>query len=198
MHAGWRIPAELIYAAYSAACHQLPERSWFLFGSTFSPTMAQLENAGAGTGFWELRQFIGNPALGWKVAWSDRMVSFYGGWFVFALVYGLVRRLIPGWRGLSWRAVGLLLLPMVLDGVTHMLSDPWVTGWGFRETNAWLVALTGNSLPANFYTGDAWGSFNSLARLVTGYLAAAGLILGLFPRLDRCLAGSQPRQPDLG
>ena len=36
-----------------------------------------------------LRTFIGTPELGWKVAWSDRMVSFYGGWFLFAALYAL-------------------------------------------------------------------------------------------------------------
>jgi len=30
--AGWPAPANLIYSAYSYACHQLPERSFFLFG----------------------------------------------------------------------------------------------------------------------------------------------------------------------
>jgi hypothetical protein len=46
-----------------------------------------------------LRQFVGNPEMGWKVAWSDRMVSLYGGIFLFTLFY----RLLPGqlWPTLS-------------------------------------------------------------------------------------------------
>jgi len=40
-------------------------------------------------------------------------------------------------------------------------------------------------LPPTFYAGDAWGSFNSLARLVTGLLAAFGLIFWLLPWVDR-------------
>ncbi len=107
----------------------------------------------------ELRRFIGSADVGWKVAWSDRMVSFYGGWFLFGLVYALVRgvrrrslrgrvREVPGRLGLSWKAALVLLLPMVVDGLSHTISDLWGLEQGFRETNAWLASLTGNIFPA--------------------------------------------------
>jgi hypothetical protein len=32
MHSGWTLPAKIIYTIYSFLCHQLPERSFFLFG----------------------------------------------------------------------------------------------------------------------------------------------------------------------
>jgi hypothetical protein len=76
---------------------------------------------------------------------------------------------------------------MALDGGTHMLSDLWGIGMGFRNTNTWLSMLTGNLFPAVFYAGDAWGSFNSMARLVAGLLAAFSLIFWLFPLLDGML-----------
>lgn len=192
MQVGWQGPARLIYFVYSFFCHQLPERSWFLFGPVFTPSLAEIQAAGGmGADFFALRHFIGTQAIGWKLAWSDRMVSFYGGWFVFGLVYGLLRgripRLQPGGRGLRWQAALLFLVPMALDGVTHMISDLWGVTAGFRESNAWLAALTANALSPTFYAGDAWGSFNSLARLVTGLLAAFGLIFWLFPIVDRTL-----------
>ena len=119
------------------------------------------------------------------------MVSFYGGWFLFALLYGLlrgrVRWLHPIGRGLRWQTALLLMLPMAVDGGTHMLSDVWGVTAGFRQSNAWLALLTGNLLPPTFYAGDAWGSFNSLARLVTGLLAAFGLTFWLLPLVDRAL-----------
>ena len=118
------------------------------------------------------------------------MVSFYGGWLLFGLVYGVVRRFRPGWRGPRWQTAVLLLLPMAIDGVTHAISDMWGVGQGFRDGNAWLAALTGHLAPVAFYSGDAWGSFNSLARLMTGLLAAAGLMLWLLPFLDRLLRAS--------
>ena len=192
MHLGWNGPARLIYFVYSLFCHQLPERSWFLFGPHFTPSLAEIQAAsGAGVDFFALRSFLGTPALGWKLAWSDRMVSFYGGLFLFALLYGLLRSRLRGprrpGRGLGWQVGLLLMLPMALDGGTHMLSDLWGVGTGFRDTNTWLSMLTGNLLPAAFYAGDAWGSFNSVARLVTGLLAAFSLIFWLFPLLDGVL-----------
>jgi uncharacterized membrane protein len=192
MHLGWYQPAWWIYFIYSLFCHQLPERSWFLFGPSFTPSLAEIQAAsGLGADFFALRHFLGTPALGWKLAWSDRMVSFYGGWFLFTLLYGLlrgrVRGLRPTGRGLRWQVALLLMLPMVLDGGTHMISDLWGVGTGFRDTNVWLALLTGNLFSPAFYAGDAWGSFNSIARLVTGLLAAFGLIFWLLPLLDRAL-----------
>lgn len=197
MHLGWYRPAWWIYFIYSLFCHQLPERSWFLFGPRFTPSLAEIQaESGAGADFFALRQFLGTPALGWKLAWSDRMVSFYGGWFLFALLYGLlrgwVRGLRPIGRGLRWQAALLLMLPMALDGVTHMISDLRGVTAGFWQSNVWLAMLTGNMLPPAFYVGDAWGSFNSVARLVTGLLAAFGLIFWLFPWLERALRGDDP------
>jgi uncharacterized membrane protein len=191
MHTGLEGPARLIYGIYSFVCHQLPERSWFLFGQSFTPTLAEIDRASAaGTNFMALRHFVGNPEMGWKLGWSDRMVSFYGGWFLFGIIYALVRQSRHEWRGLRWQAALLLLLPMFLDGVTHSISDLWGVGQGFRDSNAWLAAITSYRLSAAFYAGDAWGSFNSLARLITGLLAAAGLILWLFPWLNRLFKGS--------
>lgn len=43
-------------------------------------------------------------------------------------------------------------------------SDLAGIGQGFRDSNAWLAALSQQSLPAAFYAGDAWGSFNAWMR----------------------------------
>lgn len=182
------LPAWWIYFIYSLFCHQLPQRSWFLFGPSFTPSLAAIQ-AESGVGFFALRHFLGTPELGWKLAWSDRMVSFYGGWFLFALLYSLLRCRV---RGLRWQTAGLFLLPMAVDGVTHAISDLWGVTAGFRQSNAWLAALTGNLLSPTFYAGDAWGSFNSAARLITGLLAAFGLIFWLLPIVDRALSSDVP------
>ena len=70
---------------------------------------------------------------------------------------------------------------MALDGGTHMLSDFAGIGNGFRDTNAWLTALTNNAFPAEFYTGDALGSFNSIMRFITGLLAGLAIVWLAFP-----------------
>src|SRR5690606_31561517 len=104
-----------------------------------------------------LRRFTGSEALGWKVAWSDRMVYMYVAPLLVAIAYAFARhrrvKPLPLW------AFFLLLLPMAVDGGTHWLSDLAGIGQGFRYTNAWLAGLTGNILPAWFYAGDALGSF---------------------------------------
>ncbi len=66
-----------IYFIYSFLCHQLPERSFFLFGPKLMYPLADiLANWKETNNPLVLRQFVGNPALGWKVAWSDRMVVY--------------------------------------------------------------------------------------------------------------------------
>jgi hypothetical protein len=65
---------------------------------------------------------------------------------------------------------------MVMDGTSHLISDLAGIGQGFRDSNTWLAALTQNTYPAIFYAGDAWGSFNSLMRLLTGILFGLGII----------------------
>ena len=128
-----------------------------------------------------LRQFTGNPTMGWKVAWSDRMVFMYTTILFWGLLFWLLRKRL---KPLPWWGLLLLLLPMAIDGFTHMISD-FTTGigLGFRYNNAWLAALTNNAFPDTFYAGDAFGSFNSWMRLITGLLFSLGIVWLLYPRL---------------
>ena len=78
MKLGWESAANAIYIFYSTQCHQLPERSFFLFGDKFMYSLAEVQAAWRNTNNpLILRQFIGSETMGWKVAWSDRMVSMY-------------------------------------------------------------------------------------------------------------------------
>lgn len=179
MQAGLNFPGRAIYTLYSFLCHQLAERSFFLFGPKVMYSLHELQSAQIdSTNLMALRAFIGNAQLGWKVAWSDRMVAMFGGiWIVSWMWWPLRRRLRP----LPWWGLALLLLPLAIDGTTHFISDLWGLGQGFRDSNAWLVGITQNSLPASFYAGDALGSFNSLMRLWTGLLFAVGIVFFGFP-----------------
>jgi len=182
MHLGVGDAGRAIYTLYSTQCHQMAQRSLFLFGQQPMYSLAKLQAVWPeAIGLEGLRAVIGNEEMGWKVAWSERMVAMYAATFVFGLLFALVRqrlRPIPVWLFL------LLLLPMALDGGTHLVSDFSGVGQGFRETNAWLAELTGNRLPASFYAGDALGSFNSWLRLLTGGLFGLGLVGFLYPRLE--------------
>ncbi len=173
MHLGWDGLGRAIYLVYAFFCHQLPERSFFLFGPKPMYSLAEVESAWRTTiNPFVLRRFIGTSAMGWKLGWSDRMVSFYTSVWLFAVLWWPFRNKV---KPLSFWGFALLLSPMVLDGATHAVSDLAGIGQGFRDSNAWLVSLTGSALPAWFYAGDALGSFNSTMRLVTGVLAGLGI-----------------------
>lgn len=186
MYLGWHGAANIVYAFYSTQCHQMPQRSFFLFGPKIMYSLAEIQAA------WQytnnpliLRQFVGNPQMGWKVAWSDRMVSLFGGILLSAWLWALLRRRA---KPLPWWGAMLLALPMAVDGTTHFISDLAGIGQGFRDSNAWLAALTGNVLPASFYAGDALGSFNSWMRLLSGLLFGLGLVWFSFPYLQQMFA----------
>jgi uncharacterized membrane protein len=185
MHAGWSSAGRALYFIYSIFCHQLPERSFFLFGSNSMYSLPQIQAA------WKdtfdpmiLRQFVGTQTLGWKVAWSDRMVSFYTSIWVFAVLWAMFRRKI---KPLPWWGFMLFLLPIVLDGGSHAVSDFASLGQGFRDTNQWLVQLSGNAWPLA-YAGDALGSFNSWMRLLTGVLAGLGCAWFALPYVEDSFA----------
>lgn len=182
MKLGLNLPGRAIYWVYSFLCHQLPQRSYFLFGRQFTYSLSDIQTVWPNiSDFRILRQFIGTPEMGWKVAWSDRMVSMYTSILIFSLLWYPFRKRL---RVLRWQGLVVLIIPMAVDGFTHMASDLAGIGLGFRDTNAWLAALTGNSLPATFYAGDAWGSFNSIMRLVTGGLFGLGVVWFSFPYLE--------------
>jgi uncharacterized membrane protein len=179
MKLGWSDAGRTVYFIYSFFCHQLPERSFFFFGEK---TMYSLREIGTA---WQnsdnpfvLRGFIGNSTMGWKVAWSDRMVSFYTSVWFFAVLWWPFRKKI---KPISWWVFALLLLPIAVDGITHAISDFAGIGFGFRDTNRWLAVLTNFSMSMEFYVGDALGSFNSWARLITGLLAGFGITWLAFP-----------------
>ena len=182
MKLDWESPARAIYIIYSFLCHQLPQRSFFLFGPKFTYTLAEVQKA------WQyttdpmlLRLFIGDSLLGWKVAWSDRMVSMFTSLWLFGMLWRPLRRWL---KPLPWWGLALFLFPMAADGVSHFFSDLYGIGQGFRDSNVWLAILTNHSFATNFYSGDAWGSFNSLMRLLTGILFGLGIVWFGFPFLD--------------
>jgi uncharacterized membrane protein len=195
MEFGWTGPAQALYSAYSFTCHQLPQRSYFLFGPKAMYSLSEIQAAWQATNNpLVLRQFIGNEAMGWKVAWSDRMVSLYTSMLLGMLIFAMDRKRLP--RLPLW-AAGLLLLPMAVDGGSHALSDLLGAGvgLGFRDANAWLTAIAGNALPPAFYAGDAIGSFNWWMRLFTGLLMGLALAWLLLPAIDGMTADSRPVEP---
>lgn len=182
MKFGWSDAARIIYFLYSLECHQLPQRSFFLFGNKLMYSLPEIQAA------WQttdnpliLRQFIGNAEMGWKVAWCERTTWWYGSIWVGAFTYGFIRGRLSSLRLTSFI---LSALPMALDGGTHFISDLAGIGNGFRDNNAWLASWTHNIFPAAFYIGDALGSFNSWMRLTTGVVLGLAVVWYVFPQIE--------------
>lgn len=141
----------LLYVLYSPTCHQLPERSYFLFGPQVVYSTHELETAGAvppGISLLqrELLRYPGSEQLGYKVAVCERDVAIYGGILIGGLIFGLIRSMLkPRGRPIDtvhfpvprlrlW-TYALLLIPMAVDGVTQL--------FGFRESTWFLRTVTG-------------------------------------------------------
>ncbi len=194
MAIGFEPGARLIYKVYTFFCHQLPQRSYFLFGPKLMVPLDEITAVWPYTDFFRLRQFIGAPEMGYKVAWSDRMVSFYTPLFLGGLLMAMTRWLrqrrlglatvASGWKPLSIIWFILALTPIAIDGVTHTISDALSFGGGFRDTNLWLAELTNFAFAPTFYAGDALGSFNWWMRLLTGLLGGFAIIWFTLPYLE--------------
>lgn len=132
MELGWTAPAKLIYQMYALFCHQLPQRSWFLFGEKLTYTLGEIQQVYPYDSAWQLRAFDGTSEMGWKVAWSDRMISFYTMIPIFGSAYLLPQLRLS--KPISFRLLLLTLLPLLIDGFTHALNDVFsgISGSGFR------------------------------------------------------------------
>ena len=187
MQAGLTAPANVLYTIYSFTCHQLPERSYFLFTPQgFITTYEKDEVVAAGadpTNVLTMREFVGNTEVGYKAAFSDRMFSMYGGALIGGLIYGLLARRNKWVQPLPIWALILMAIPMAIDGSTHLISDlPNLPVSGFRDVNAWAYPIFGNQ-PEIFYTGSTTGTLNMWLRLFTGLLFGIGVALFAYPFL---------------
>jgi len=199
MRLGLEGPARAVYFFYGLNCHQLPERSYFIFGPDGFNSYSKDQVIAWGADPDYLRGFVGNAEVGFKLGMAQRNTAIFTTFVLAGLAYGLLRKRLPSFR---WPLLLLLILPMALDGGSHMISE--VTGLGFRETNSWLAAMTGGVFPGTFYAGTTLGSFNWLMRTLTGGLFAVGCIWFAFPYLDRGFGRSgretseRPSHPDAG
>lgn len=143
MQLGLTGPARVIYLVYSPACHQLPDRSYFLFGENPVYTLEELESANVlpGSGLLERRRFIGDETLGWKVALCERDVAIYGSMLIASIAFALLRGRV---RRLPLPVFVLFIIPIAVDGLSQL--------FGLRTSNWALRTITG----ALFGVGVVW------------------------------------------
>jgi uncharacterized membrane protein len=132
MNAGWETPAKVIYFVYRPACHQRPERSYFIGGPKTVYSVDELTDAGLD--LHPLARDIGNEAVGWKMAFCERDTAIYGAIFITGLLYAAVRRRRGGWL-MPFRYYLIFLVPMGIDGALQL--------FGIHESSWVLRTVTG-------------------------------------------------------
>lgn len=151
MHVGAERAAAIVYMVYRPLCHQLPQRSFFLFGPQLVYTVTELaERVGMDIGpDLVTRAFVGNEAIGYKMALCQRDVAIYGTILLLGVLYGILRRF---WRVRSlpfWAYVIFGVAPMLLDGgyqfVSYIVPLFWSDGPIIpHETTPALRVITGS------------------------------------------------------
>ncbi len=137
MGAGLARPARVIYALYSLACHQLPERSFFIGPKPYY-SFAEIRDAMGpdADNILKRRAFVGNPEMGYKIAICERDFAIYSSILLAGLAFALVRkRLEP----LPFTAFLVLCIPLAVDGLTQL--------FGLRESTP----------PGRVFSGSLFG-----------------------------------------
>jgi len=172
MHFGLRGPALVVYAMYRPLCHQLPYRSWYLFGEqpyyTYDDLVLRVDPQ-------ELvpHGLIGDPTLGYKVALCQRDVAIYGSIFLAGLAYALSRRSWPPLPFWVYLAVGVV--PIGLDGGLQILTYLLLTffpslSFGPLESTPLRRTLTGTL----FGVATVWLVYPRMQETAVEILAALG------------------------
>jgi uncharacterized membrane protein len=133
--------AQLLYWLFQPLCHQMPERSFFLFGGRWTYSYEQLSQLLGGVAV--PQRWIGQAGIGFKAAVCERDVAVYGFALLAGLVFALVRRRL---KPLPLKAFGLLILPMAIDGLGQLVglwTSTWlsriITGALFGVSCVWLA-----------------------------------------------------------
>jgi uncharacterized membrane protein len=126
--------ASLIYGVFRPLCHQLPERSYFLFGERVVYSFDDLARLLGGV---VPPRYIGAATLGFKVAVCERDVAIYAAMLFSGLLFVFMRnRLKP----LPVKAFVLLCAPMAVDGVGQLVSL-WSSTWQSRSVTGMLFGV---------------------------------------------------------
>jgi uncharacterized membrane protein len=167
-------PAQVIYTIYRPFCHQLGFRSIFLFGEQFFYPRALAHLDGYKTyeqltGQSEIdiiaaRNFTGNEEAGYKIALCQRDMAIYASLSLFALIYLLSGRKLPGIPWYVWLLLGVG--PIALDGFSQ------------------LPGIVSNVLPSWMIIRESTPVF----RFVTGALFGFMTAWYLFPKLEETMS----------
>lgn len=201
MNAGVEGPARVIYTMYKPMCHQMTQRSFFLFGEQYAypreiagtdlqpieayvDDIAEFENAPVDDWpafFAAARRFTGNEQMGYKTALCERDIGIYGFVLIGGLVFGLLRYRIkvPALPLILFIIIGLG--PIALDGFSQLFSY-WATPADGGEATGVLASLA-NLLPLREST--------PFLRTFTGALFGFMLAWLAYPQVEKGMAGTR-------
>ena len=140
LHAGHERLAGAIYVIFKPLCHQLPERSYFLYGPQAVYSYDELSAFLGGLG---PRRYLGAAEIGYKLAVCQRCVAIYGSMLLDGLAFVLLRRRL---KPLPIKGFLAMLLPIAVDGLGqlfHLWTSSWwsrlITGGVFGLAIVWLT-----------------------------------------------------------
>ena len=134
MAQGYDRIGSFVYRVYGPpTCHQLPERSYFLYGPQYDYSLEELTTLLGGD---VPLRYIGDATMGFRVAICQRDVAIYTALLFAGLAFGLVRRRL---RPLHWKHMLLFLAPMAIDGTGQILGL-WESTWLTRTITGILAS----------------------------------------------------------
>jgi uncharacterized membrane protein len=133
-HAGHDWWARAVYLVFRPLCHQIPERSFYLFGRQLVYSYAELSELLGGV---VPQRHIGNDDLGYKVAVCQRDVAIYGFALLSGLLFAPLRQRV---KTLPLKRFGLMIVPMAIDGIGQLLGL-WESSWWSRVLTGGLFGL---------------------------------------------------------
>jgi uncharacterized membrane protein len=126
--------AQLLYRVFQPLCHQLPERSFFLFGPQLTYGLEELERL---IGPDVPLRYIGSPSLGYKIALCERDMATYGALLLAGLGFALLRQRL---KPLPLKAFVLCCVPMAIDGFGQLFGL-WESTWWSRVSTGSLLGV---------------------------------------------------------
>lgn len=137
MQTGHQGLARAIYSLYRLLCHELPERSYFLFGPQHVYSLPELTAAGVlpGPTLFDRPLYLGDAQHGYKIALCQRDLAIYGSLLLGGWLFGFLRNRRAALSRLTIKTYLIFVAPIAVDGFSQL--------FGWRESNYLLRTATG-------------------------------------------------------
>jgi len=133
-HAGYERAAGLIHRICKPLCHQLPERSFFLYGRQWAYSYKELSQMLGGL---VPARYQGGPGIGFKVAVCQRCVAIYAAMELAGILFIWLRGRL---RAMSVKQFAMVIAPLTIDGLGQ-LFHLWTSTWWSRVLTGALFGL---------------------------------------------------------